>query len=133
MSYCRWSTDINDNKQSDLYVYEDVMGGYTIHVASRRRVIKTPIPQYDGDNIMDWHVKRNQWIKDNNTFEDINGPFDGESWHGISFAETLEVLKLLEQAGYNFPSDLIDNIIENHYDTDEKNVDKTAGDGTIAL
>lgn len=89
MSYCRWSTDLSDNKQSDLYVYEDVMGGYTIHVASRRRVINTPIPIYDSDNIMDWHNKRNQWIKENNTFENIDGPFDGESWHGISFEETL--------------------------------------------
>ncbi len=33
MSYCRWSSD---DGQCDVYVYEDVAGGWTTHVASRR-------------------------------------------------------------------------------------------------
>ena len=40
MSYCRWSSM---NWRCDVYVYEDVMGGWTTHVAGRRRVIP-PIP-----------------------------------------------------------------------------------------
>lgn len=40
MSYCRWSSD---NWRCDVYVYEDVSGGWTTHVAGRKRVIP-PIP-----------------------------------------------------------------------------------------
>lgn len=43
MSYCRWSSDRN---QCDLYCYEDVHGGWTTHVAGRRR---EPIP----DDVLD--------------------------------------------------------------------------------
>lgn len=113
MSYCRWSTDLPNNKQSDLYVYADVMGGYTIHVASRRRICNTPIPQYnEGDDFTEWYYKKRDWIKENNQFEDINGPFDGESWYGLSVEEVVEVLKILENAGYNFPENLADVIVE---------------------
>ena len=40
MSYCRWSSC---NWMCDVYVYEDVCGGWTTHVAGRRRVMR-PIP-----------------------------------------------------------------------------------------
>lgn len=40
MSYCRFSSD---NWRSDVYVYENVYGGWTTHVASRRRMFG-PIP-----------------------------------------------------------------------------------------
>lgn len=40
MSYCRWSSM---NWMCDVYVYEDVSGGWTTHVATRRRIIP-PIP-----------------------------------------------------------------------------------------
>jgi hypothetical protein len=40
MSYCRWSSD---NWMSDVYVYEDVSGGWTTHVAGRRRPFG-PVP-----------------------------------------------------------------------------------------
>ena len=40
MSYCRFSSM---NWKSDVYVYADVMGGWTTHVASRKRAIP-PIP-----------------------------------------------------------------------------------------
>jgi hypothetical protein len=39
MSYCRWSSDHFD---CDVYVYEDVSGGWTTHVAGRRR--RNPLP-----------------------------------------------------------------------------------------
>lgn len=39
MSYCRWSSD---HFECDVYVYESVSGGWTTHVAGRRR--KTPLP-----------------------------------------------------------------------------------------
>ena len=40
MSYCRFSSM---NWRCDVYVYEDVMGGWTTHVAGRRRPFP-PIP-----------------------------------------------------------------------------------------
>ena len=40
MSYCRWSSM---NFMCDVYVYEDVSGGWTTHVASCRRIVP-PVP-----------------------------------------------------------------------------------------
>jgi hypothetical protein len=40
MSYCRFSSD---NFMSDVYVYEDCMGGWTTHVAGNRLILP-PIP-----------------------------------------------------------------------------------------
>ena len=39
MSYCRWSSD---HFECDVYVYEDCSGGWTTHVAGRRRKNKLP-------------------------------------------------------------------------------------------
>ena len=40
MSYCRWSSM---NWRCDVYVYADVGGGWTTHVAGRRRIV-SPLP-----------------------------------------------------------------------------------------
>lgn len=45
MSYCRWSSL---NWSSDVYVYEHCAGGWTTHVAARRRAIP-PIPDVPFD------------------------------------------------------------------------------------
>lgn len=42
MSYCRWSTH---DHQCDVYVYEDVAGGWTTWVASRRFEFAEPLPE----------------------------------------------------------------------------------------
>ena len=47
MSYCRWSSM---NYMSDVYVYADMAGGWTVHVAKNRRVIP-PIPSLVGGRI----------------------------------------------------------------------------------
>lgn len=39
MSYCRWSTN---HFECDVYVYEHAYGGWTTHVAGRRRKNKLP-------------------------------------------------------------------------------------------
>lgn len=39
MSYCRWSSDFGE---CDVYVYEDVAGGWTIHVAGRKLKHRVP-------------------------------------------------------------------------------------------
>lgn len=50
MSYCRFSSD---NWMSDVYVYEDVMGGWTTHVASRRRLFG-PVPDIPMSGLATW-------------------------------------------------------------------------------
>jgi hypothetical protein len=39
MAYCRWSSDFFE---CDAYVYEDVNGGWTTHIAGRRQKHKLP-------------------------------------------------------------------------------------------
>lgn len=41
MSYCRFSTD---DYQCDVYVYEDVGGWWSTHVAGNRPVYAEPLP-----------------------------------------------------------------------------------------
>ncbi|MES2973336.1 MAG: hypothetical protein V4757_06990 [Pseudomonadota bacterium] len=61
MSYCRFSSD---NWMCDVYVYEDVSGGWTTHVAGRRSVIP-PIP----DLPIMWGVGlAGQWDKEARRF-----------------------------------------------------------------
>lgn len=50
MSYCRWSSM---NWQCDVYVYENVSGGWTTHVAGRRRPIQ-PIPDISFHRAVRW-------------------------------------------------------------------------------
>jgi hypothetical protein len=45
MSYCRWSSN---DFQCDVYVYEDVAGGWTTHVACNRVVYSEPLREEDG-------------------------------------------------------------------------------------
>jgi hypothetical protein len=47
MSYCRWSSN---NWMCDVYVYADVSGGYTTHIARSRRAV-APIPDLPLDKV----------------------------------------------------------------------------------
>ena len=38
MAWVRWSTVCENGRESALYMYDDVGGGVTVHVAGRRRV-----------------------------------------------------------------------------------------------
>src|SRR5262245_39486685 len=58
VSYCRWSSM---NWRCDLYCYEDVDGGYTIHVAGNR--VDGDIPVEPKWNLLDGGEKgRAQWL-----------------------------------------------------------------------
>lgn len=50
MSYCRWSSM---NWRCDVYVYEDVAGGWTTHVAGNRKIIR-PVPDLLGCKLSMW-------------------------------------------------------------------------------
>ena len=57
MSYCRWSSM---NWRCDVYVYADCGGGWTTHVAGRRRVVP-PIPDLP---LMHFPSFGGQWSRD---------------------------------------------------------------------
>lgn len=55
MSYCRWSSM---NWRCDVYVYEDVGGGWTTHVAGRRRLLPA-IPDLLGSKLS---MRLRSWV-----------------------------------------------------------------------
>lgn len=111
MSYCRWSTD---DFQCDLYVYADVAGGWTIHVAGNRPVYKEPLPKdvpFSVASIREYFDRQNVVMEMLKTAErvPIGLPHDGQSFGGDR-DETVATLKMLKGAGYHFPFDIIDAI-----------------------
>ncbi len=112
MSYCRWSTD---DHMCDLYVYDSVSGGIAIHVAGNRLIYKEPLPgavsHLDIDAFMARHAKVNQMIDEADRVN-IDLPYSGESWDGLSNKEAIELLIELRQLGYRFPEHVIGMIQE---------------------
>jgi hypothetical protein len=109
MSWCRFSTILENNKTSDLYIYEDCMGGVTIHVASAKRVgIKNapPLPNISYVSTEQWMIAyedRMNWMKTNKEFENIGLNYDGESFYNLDKESLINTLKLLKEEGYQFP------------------------------
>ena len=111
MSYCRWSSN---DWQCDIYAYEDVMGGYTIHVASNRIVGDIP----KADHIKDirlWieaHKKQMDWLDKNDKREKIGLPYDGESFSEPTLEDFKNRLLELRNIGYKFPDYVLETIDE---------------------
>src|SRR5690348_16950208 len=91
MSYCRWSSM---NWTCDLYCYADITGGWTTHVAPRRRIEAVP-----GDRQEDLiagkisleectELHRRQMIAlERIPFESLRLPHAGETFHDSTLAE----------------------------------------------
>lgn len=119
MSYCRWSSD---DFQCDVYVYGNVHGGVTIHVAKRRTLIdrdKVPrVPDdwykpesgYDMGEIAALFNERHAYFEACESKE-IGLPHDGESFD-LSLAEASRKLAELKALGYNVPQEVIDELME---------------------
>lgn len=106
MSWCRFSTILPNNKTSDLYVYEDSIGGVTIHIASARKVNMEKTPHTSYVTPEDWMVAyedRMNWMKTNKEFENIGLNYDGESFYNLDKESLINTLKLLKEEGYQFP------------------------------
>lgn len=86
MSYCRWSSLCEDGQESDVYAYEDVRGGYTVHVAGRK-------PGPDG------------WV-------DLPPPFANETFNVPTAADCADQLEALRKLGYACPQYAIDALRE---------------------
>lgn len=136
MSYCRFSSD---NWRSDVYVYEDVSGGWTTHVASRKRVLP-PIPElpigmftfgvkYAKKDLSTsypskWHCLAHKawlWIWSWShrlhsltlsliPLRDIGLFYDGKSFNHPSPGECADWLEHLRRTGYHVPQYALDEL-----------------------
>lgn len=112
MSYCRWS---DMDYQCDVYAYE-TEGGYQIHVASKKRVFKEPLPEkvhFSDDKIEEWLVRWDvmQGILERSDLVDIGLPYDGESYCYEDQKEFLARLMVLREAGYRIPDWTFDEVM----------------------
>lgn len=113
MSYCRWSSM---DHACDLYVYSDVNGGYTCHVANGKRVAGEPCPsmpekwwELPVEEFMAAAQKQSEWV-DKTKVVPIGLPHDGESYYSLDRDTMVDTLKMLKEAGYKMPDDLIETI-----------------------
>lgn len=122
MSYCRWSSD---SFRCDIYCYADIGGGWTIHVAGRRRImpddLRDPLfqPGVWGNDmstekiakLMEGHNKFNEEL-DKCEFEEIKTPSAGLSFSLSTLEETIEKMKELKAEGLNVPDYAIEELEE---------------------
>jgi hypothetical protein len=115
MSYCRWSSD---DFQCDVYVYEDVRGGWTTHVAGNRVRYAEPLPApvafpppgHTDDEFLAWY-KRHQAVLDMVGQAErlpIGLPHDGKTFNDPTPGECADRLAALAALGYRVPVDVID-------------------------
>jgi hypothetical protein len=114
MSYCRWSSD---DFGCDVYVYEDVSGGWTTHVARFKVLGEIPkIPPMTGDpawpelflpayNAQMAYLETAQRAP-------IDLAHDGESFNDPTPGQCAERLQWLCELGYKVPQYAIDELRE---------------------
>lgn len=116
MSYCRWSSD---NFQCDVYVYADVSGGWTTHVATRRYVIdESVLPQIASESdpeefASSWLARHNALSAqcDRKEFTDLSHlPSAGESFNDPTARACADRLESLRAEGFNVPQCAIDEL-----------------------
>lgn len=113
MSYCRFSSDCH---QSDVYVYADVNGGFTTHVAGRRRKPLKPVPEPPPDDDMfplaywdactAWTQGQGNW-----EWQDITHEAAGQVFNDATEMECVDRLRALQAAGLNVPQYAIDRLL----------------------
>ena len=117
MSYCRWSSD---DFQCDVYVYEDVCGGWTTHVAGRRRVlpdaVRAAFPAItDAGNVhqyFDRHAAVMSWIESEpQHWTDLSRlPSAGATFNDPTPTACADRLELLRSEGFHVPQYAIDEL-----------------------
>jgi hypothetical protein len=116
MSYCRWSS--NDSL-CDVYVYADVSGGWTTHVAGNRLVYKGELPPpFDWDNeenVGERFIERERIVRKlRKEAERVNIglPHDGATFNDPTPGECADRLESLRSMGYVVPQYAIDALRE---------------------
>ncbi|MEE9386376.1 MAG: hypothetical protein V3V08_23425 [Nannocystaceae bacterium] len=113
MSYCRWSTD---DFQCDLYIYEDVAGGWTIHVAGNRVLFTEELPPPVSMFEAGWverHSLVMEWLGDETKHHrvDIELPHAGECFSEPTPAAAADRCEELKALGYQFPEYVIPDLL----------------------
>lgn len=126
MSYCRWSSD---SYRCDLYCYEDVDGGFTIHIAATRCLVPDGVG--DGiddlrsgmtdDEIREWSARYQGFLRDLERYEwvEIDLPHAGESFNEPDLVSFRDRLVYLRNLGYQFPDHVFEMIDEDLSDVRE--------------
>ena len=107
MSYCRWS-------DCDVYVYEDVNGKWTTHVAAKRHAAgKAPSLDWTStETLMASYSAMQQWLKDNPDMVDIDLPNAGKSFNDPTPGQCADRLEALRAEGFDVPQYAIDALRE---------------------
>jgi hypothetical protein len=107
MSYCRFSTD---DYRSDVYIYADVDGGFTTHVASLRydgeipSVVGVFDDPFDAQRAADLFKAQIDFLA-STTATRIGGPFDGQTFRDPTLSALLARMNELSASGYRVPAD----------------------------
>src|SRR6187549_3775379 len=109
MSYCRFSSD---GFQCDVYVYADVRGGYTTHVASSRRSRRVPdLDSSSPEKFKESYAAYRATLDDpENEPVAIGLSEDGKSFNHGTARECADNLERLQAIGYNVPQYAIDEL-----------------------
>lgn len=127
MSWCRLSTNINNECSSDLYIFDSVGDFIAVYVAGRRRknYKDNPYPEktsleYDRTN-PDWTQqfledgnKRRQWFQENEEWELLPEEYAGKMYE-FPYTEMDSLEEFLIKAredGINFPDYIFDYVKE---------------------
>lgn len=117
MSYCRWSSD---SHRCDIYAYEDVNGGWTVHVAGRKKDVpldwKSPIErvvlgELASDAFPEAYAKWNgeydalPWV-------DLTAPSAGKHFNVPDLEEFKALMLSLRAEGLRFPDEVLSAIDE---------------------
>lgn len=110
MSYCRWSSD---NWKSDVYVYEDVGGGWTIHVAGNKTIEPAPtVPALGSVSNEEWLAAHKVQMAFLNTAprKSIGLSHDGQSFNEDDIPTTISRLLELRSMGYHVPEYALESL-----------------------
>lgn len=122
MSYCRFSCE---NGYSDVYVYEDVCGGWTIHVAARRWPLgrpegvleaidshaNNPKGEFDFTAAAEARDRQKAWDAENPPYP-IKSPLAGASYREPTPQAAADKLEELRAEGFQVPQYAIDQLRE---------------------
>jgi|WetSurMetagenome_2_1015567.scaffolds.fasta_scaffold148707_3 hypothetical protein len=107
MSYCRFSSD---NFNCDLYIYEDVSGGFTTHVASNRQRTWIKLFYWITDKRLKFGNYKTRWRRFRLfkiplflTHKKIDGAFDGKTFNDDTISDVLKKVDALKRCGYKIP------------------------------